>query len=286
MEIKTVGVVGCGIMGSGVTQVCAQSGYQVIVSEINDELLSKGVASINYALTKRMTKGGISQRDMDSILSRIKGTTSAKDFYDCDLIIEAAPENLEVKKNIFAELDKICPKHAILSTNTGVLSITDIAMVTSRPDKVLGLHFMNPVPILRLLEVVKTIATSAETIETCRDFGKSLGKTIVIAKDTPGFIVNRLLTPFLLNAVRMLEAGVATRDDIDTAIKLGLNHPMGPLTLADLLGIDTICFGSNAVYEELKDPQYAPPPLVKKMVAAGWLGRKTGKGFYKYGTLV
>ncbi len=282
MDIKRVGVVGCGSMGSGITQVCAQSGYQVIVSEINDELLNKGLALINSALTKSVDKGRLSQQDKDATLGQIKGTINTKDFHDCDLIIEAAIENLDFKKKIFAELDKICPKDTILATNTSDLSIIDMAMVTTRPDKVLGLHFFNPAPVMRLLEIVRTIATSDKTIEVCKEFGISLGKTPVIAPDTPGFIVNRLLSPFILNAIRMLEAGTATREDIDTAVNLGLNHPMGPLTLADLIGIDILFSGANNVYEELKDPQFAPPPLMKKMVTAGWLGRKTGKGFYEY----
>jgi len=282
MEIKKVGVVGCGTMGNGIVIVCAQSGYQVVVSEINDQLLNKGLASINSFLTKSVEKGKLSQPDRDSALARIKGTTNTQDFSDCDLVIAAAVENMDLKKKIFAEVDKICPKHTILATNTSCLSIIDIAMATSRPDKVLGLHFMNPVPIMKLLEIVRTIATSDETLDTGRTFGASLGKTVVLAKDTPGFIVNFLLMPFLLNAMRMLDAGVASREDIDTAINLGLGHPMGPLTLADLIGLDTILFVVSAIYEELKDPQYAPPPLLRKMVTAGWLGRKTGKGFYEY----
>jgi len=282
MEIKKVGVVGCGLMGSGITQVCAQSGYQIVVSEINDELLNKGLASINSFLAKSVDKGKISQQDKDSALARIKGTTNTKDFSDCDLMIEAAIENMDLKKRIFAELDKICPKHAILATNTSCLSIIDMAMVTSRPDKVLGLHFFNPAPIMQLLEIVKTVATSDETLEIGKTFGKTVGKTTVITQDAPGFIVNRLLIPFILNAVRMLEAGVATKEDIDTGIHLGLNHPMGPLTLVDLTGLDTALFAANAMYEETKDPKFAPPTLLKKMVAAGWLGRKTGKGFYDY----
>jgi len=282
VEIKKVGVVGCGTMGSGITQVCAQSGYQVVVSEINNELLNKGLASINNFLTKSIDKGKLSQQDKDSTLARIKGTTNTKDFSDCDLMIEVAIENMGLKKKIFAELDKICPKHTILATNTSCLSIIDMAMETSRPDKVLGLHFMNPVPIMRLLEIVKTIATSDETLETGKTFGASLGKTIVLAIDTPGFIVNRLLMPYLLDAIRMLEAGVANREDIDTAINLGLGHPMGPLTLLDLIGIDTALFVVDAMYEEFKDPKFAAPALMRKMVTAGWLGRKTGKGFYEY----
>ena len=282
MEIKKVGVVGCGTMGNGIVQVCAQSGYPVVVSEINDELLKKGLASIDKFMTTAVEKGKITQQDKDSTLARIKGTTDMKDFGDCDLVIDAAIENMDLKKKIFADLDKICPKHAILATNTSCLSIIDMAMVTSRPDKVLGLHFMNPVPLMKLLEIVRTIATSDETIETGKTFGASLGKTIVLAKDTPGFIVNFLLMPFLLNTMRMLDAGVATREDIDTSINLGLGHPMGPLTLSDLIGLDTILFVVSAIYEEFKDPQYAPPPLLRKMVTAGWLGRKTGKGFYEY----
>ena len=282
MEIKKVGVVGCGQMGAGITQVFAQAGYQVIVSEINSELLDKGLVSIDSRLGRDVEKGRLSEQDKNSTINRIKGTTDTKDFADRDLVIEAAIENMDLKKKIFAELDKICPKHAILATNTSCLSIIDMAMVTSRPDRVLGLHFMNPVPVMKLLEIAKTIATSDEILEAGQTFGKSLGKTIVIAKDTPGFIVNCLLIPYLLNAIRMLDAGVATKEDIDAGITLGLNHPMGPLTLADLVGIDTLLFIADAMYAEFKDPQYAAPTLMRKMVTAGWLGRKTQKGFYEY----
>lgn len=282
MEIKKVGVVGCGAMGSGIALASAQSGYQVAVSEINDELLNKGLTSINKFLAKGVEKGKIAQQDKDATLNRIKGTTNTKDFSDCDLVIEAAIENIELKKKIFAELDKICPKHAILASNTSCLPIIEMAMVTSRPDKVLGLHFMNPAPVMRLLEIVKTIITSDETLGIGKSFGNSLGKTIVVAKDTPGFIVNRLLISYLLNAIRMLEAGIATKEDIDTGINLGLNHPMGPITLSDFVGNDVVLFIADSIYQELKDPQYAPPVLLKNMVAAGWLGHKTGKGFYEY----
>ena len=282
MEIKKVGVVGCGLMGSGIAQVCAQSGYHVVVSEINDELLNRGLALISTALTKSVDKGRLSQEDKDAIFARIKGTTNTNDFSDCDLAIEAAIENMDLKEKIFAELDKICPRHAILATNTSCMSIIDMARATTRPDKVLGVHFFNPAPVMKLIEIVRTVATSEETFEIGKSFGQSLGKTVVVAQDAPGFIVNRLMTPFLLNAIRMLEAGVATREDIDTAINLGLNHPMGPLALTDLIGLDTVYFISNSIYEEFKDPQFAPPILMKKMIAAGWLGRKTGKGFYEY----
>ena len=282
MEIKRVGVVGCGTMGAGITQVCAQSGYQVVVSEINNELLNKGLASINSFLSKGVDKGKLSQQDKESTLSRIKGTTSTKDFSDCDLVIEAAVENMDLKKKLFVEVDKICPKHAILATNTSCLSIVDMAMVTSRPDKVLGLHFWNPAPLMKLLEVVRTVATSDETLETGKSFGESLGKTIIVAPDIPGFIVNRLQIPFRLDAIRMLEAGIATKEDIDAGVTLGLGHPMGQFALQDLVGLDVTYAVANALYEETKDPKFAPPTLMKKMIAAGWLGRKTGKGFYEY----
>jgi 3-hydroxybutyryl-CoA dehydrogenase len=282
MEIKQVGVVGCGQMGGGIAQVCAQAGYRVTASEINEELLNKGLSAIKSSLTKSVEKGRITQQDKDSILARIKGTTNLKDFGNCDLVIEAASENLDLKKKIFAGLDKICPKSAILATNTSCLSIIEMAMATTRPDKVLGLHFFNPAPVMKLLEVVKTIATSQETLEAGRSFGQSLGKTVIVAQDAPGFVVNRLLVPQLLHAIRMLEAGVATKEDIDTGVTTGLNHPLGPLSVADLVGLDTLYFIANSIYDEFKDQQFAPPILLKNMVAAGWFGRKTGKGFYEY----
>jgi len=282
MEIKKVGVIGCGTMGSGITQVCAQSGYQVMVTEINDELLNKGLSLINSVLTRRVAKGAFSQQEMAAIFSRIKGTTNTKDLGDRDLVIEAANENLELKKKIFAELDKICPKHALLATNTSCLSVTDMAMATSRPDKVVGLHFWNPAPMMKLLEIVKTIAISPETLEASRRFGESLGKTVIIVQDYPGFIGNRLLAPYLLDAIRMLEAGIATREDIDTAVKLGLNNPIGPLALSDFIGLDVLLLITNAMYQELKDSRFIPPVLLKKLVTTGKLGRKTGQGFYEY----
>jgi len=282
MEIKKVGVVGCVLMGTGITQVCAQSGYQVTVSEINDELLNKGLSSVASRLAKDVEKGKLAQQDRESVLARIKGTTNTQDLSDCGLVIEAAIENLEMKKKIFAGLDKVCLKDTILATNTSVLSVIDIAKATTRQEKVLGLHFFNPVPVMKLVELIRTIATSDETANTGKEFVDSLGKTVAICQDTPGFIVNRLTTPLMLNAVRMVESGLATKEDIDTAITLGMNHPMGPLRLLDLIGLDTILSGVSDMYEELKDPQFAPPTLLKKMVAAGWLGRKTGKGFYEY----
>ena len=282
MEVKKVGVVGCGSMGAGIAQLCAQSGFQVVVSEINDELLKRGLGFIDKTLARSVEKGKLEQKDKDAIVGRIKGTTSTKDFADCDLMIEAAIENLDLKKKIFGELDEICPKHAILATNTSCLSIIDMAIVTKRADKVVGLHFFNPAPIMKLLEIVKTIATSEATMTASQDFGAKLGKTTVVAQDAPGFIVNRLWIPFLLHCIRLYEDGVASREDIDNAIQLGLNYPMGPLTLSDMVGIDVVKFVADALYEQLKDPRYITPTLVDKMVAAGWLGRKTGKGFYDY----
>lgn len=282
MDIRRVGVVGCGVMGSGIAQLCAQSGYQVVVSEVTQELLRKGLASINWSLEKTVEKGKLSRKEKDSIFGRIKGTTDIKDFSGCDLMIEAVTEDLELKKEVFRTLDGICAKEAILATNTSVLSIIDMARVTSKPEKVVGLHFLTPAPVIKLLEVVRTLLTTDETVEIATEFGKSLGKVIVVATDTPGFITNRLLTPFLFNAIRMLETGVASKEDIETVAKVGLSLPMGPLELLDLIGIDTVLRGGNALYEELKEPQYAPPILMRKMVAAGWYGRKTGKGFYEY----
>ena len=282
MEIKQVGVVGCGQMGGGIAQVSAQSGYQVIVSEVNEELLNKGLAAINSSLAKAVEKERITPQDKEAAISRIKGTTSMKDLSSCDLVIEAAIENLELKKKIFAELDSVCPKHAILATNTSCLSIIEMAMTTSRPDKVLGMHFFNPPPLMKLLEVGRTVATSEETLEIIRNFGRSLGKTVITAPDSPGFIVNRLMVPQVMNAIRMLEAGVASKEDIDNGMMLGLNHPIGPLAVADLVGLDTFYYIASAMYDKFKDPQFAPPVLLEKMVTAGWLGRKTGKGFFDY----
>jgi len=282
MEISKVGVVGCGQMGGGITQVCAQSGYTVVVSEISDELLKKGLAVIESSLDRSVQKERITPQDRDATLARIRGTTDTRDFGECDLVIEAAVENLDLKKKIFGELDKVCPERTILATNTSCLPITDMAAATGRPDRVLGMHFFNPVPAMKLLEIIMTTATSDETLEAGKSFGQSLDKTFVIVQDSPGFIVNRLITPQIINAIRMVESGAATAKDIDTAMALGLNCPMGPLTLADLIGLDTFLFIANGIYDKLQDEQYAVPALLKDMVDAGQLGRKTGKGFYEY----
>jgi 3-hydroxybutyryl-CoA dehydrogenase len=262
--------------------VCAQSGYQVVVSETSDGVLQKGLASIDKVLGRSVEKKRITQEEKGAIQGRIQGTLSLNDFSDCDYVIEAVIEDLKIKKEVFAELDTVCPQHAILATNTSVLTVIDIASATHRADKVIGTHFANPVPIMKVVEVVKTIATSEEVLTTTRTLCETLKKIVVVAKDAPGFLSNRITTPFLLNAVRMLESGAGTKEDIDTLIKEGLGHPMGPLTLLDLIGIDTVYRGAIAIYDELKDPQYYPPTLMRQMVAMGWLGRKTGKGFYDY----
>ncbi len=281
MEIRKVGVVGCGIMGSGIAHVCAQSGYQVVAMDTSEVLVNKGISSIAVQLGKAVDKGKMAKEEMDAILARIKGTTHINDFGDCDLVIEAVIEDLEVKKKVFAQLDKICPVHSVLASNTSVLSVTDIAVETKRLDKVLGIHFSNPVPLMKVLEIVRTLATSDESVTIARDFCASIGKSVVVVKDAAGFLANRILCPFLLNAIRMIEAGYSA-EDIDNLCTKGMGHPMGPLTLLDLIGIDTVYRGAASIYGELGDPQYNPPTLMRKMVALGWHGRKTGKGFYEY----
>jgi len=282
MEIKKLGVLGCGQMGSGIVQVFAQSGYEVVAVDSSEQMIEKGLKEINKRLTGRIEKGKLSQSEKGTILARIKGSTRLEDLKDCDLVEEAVPEDLELKKKVFAQLDKICKKETIFGTNTSGLSVTDMATATKRPDKLLGMHFHNPAPVMQLLELVRTIMTSEETIETVKSWGATLGKTVVVAPDVGGFIVTRLFTPFLLGAVRMLEAGIASRDEIDISMKLAVNHPMGPLEVIDFIGLDTELSIAETLYDETKDPKYAPPLLLKKMVTAGWLGRKTGKGFYEY----
>jgi len=282
LEVETVGIVGCGLMGSGIAEVAARHGYQVIVSEANDELLAKGLDRVRASLTKAVSRGKATQEEMDQALAHIQGTIRLEDFATCDLIVEAVTEDMALKKQIFAALDGICSPHTIIGSNTSCLCVTEMASVTRRGDRVLGLHFFNPVPVMKLLEIVRTILTSDETVATCRAFGESLGKTVVVAPDAPGFIVSRLLVPYLLNAIRLVEDKVATVGDIDQAMKLGTNSPMGPLELSDLIGLDTMLNIANQMFDEFKDPLYAAPPLLKRMVLAGQLGRKTGKGFYDY----
>jgi 3-hydroxybutyryl-CoA dehydrogenase len=282
MAVERIGVVGCGLMGAGIAEVCAKSGYRVVVREVTGELLDAGMKRLTGSLDRAVAKGKLSAEDRDAAQARIIGTTDISAFADCDLVIEAAVEKLDLKRKIFADLDAVTPPHAILASNTSSLAITDMAAATRRPDKVLGLHFMQPVPVMPLLEMVRTVLTSEETFQTARAFGESLGKTIVVSKDNPGFIVNLLLIPYLLQAISELEKGVATKEDFDTGIRLGLNHPMGPFTLLDFVGLDTTLFIADAVFDETKDPRFAAPPLLRRMVSAGWLGRKSGRGFYDY----
>ncbi|MFC1918477.1 3-hydroxyacyl-CoA dehydrogenase family protein [Chloroflexota bacterium] len=282
MKISKVGVVGCGFMGSGIIQVCAQSGYQIIALEKNEELLNKGLASIDYYLTRGVERGRISQQDKDSTLACIKGTTDISDFSDRDLVIEVVPEDINLKKKVFTELDKICPEHTILTTNTSCLSIAEIGKITGRPGKVMGTHFLSPVPPSKLMEIVKAETTSDETFGIVKEFAESLGKTVAVTKDTPGFIFNRMLVALEQSAIYLLENGIATKEDIDASMRLGLGHPLGPLAIADFNGIDVSYMVAKAMYEQTKEPQFAPSPLMKKMIDAGHLGRKTGKGFYDY----
>jgi len=282
MRIKRVGVVGCGFMGAGIVQVCAQSGYEVTVVEISEQILSKGIAAIEYYLGRGVEKGRISQHDRDFARSRIKGSITLEDVSDRDLVIEATPEDMELKKKVFVQLDNICFGHTILCTNTSCLSVTELARATSRPDRVIGTHFLSPVPPSKLLEIVRADTTSGETLEAVKDFGRSLGKEILVAKDTPGFIFNYLLLALTGAAVRLLENGVASAEDIDKSMALGLGHPIGPLALADFNGLDVGYMVSCAMYRRSKDPCLAPSVIMREMVESGRLGRKTGEGFYKY----
>ncbi|GHO82974.1 3-hydroxyacyl-CoA dehydrogenase family protein [Dictyobacter formicarum] len=282
MEIRKVGVIGCGLMGGGIAQTCAQAGYTTLVREINQELLDKGLARIDAAWQKMESKGKLTAQQAAETRERLRGTINLEDLADCDVIIEAVIENMEEKLRLYPMLDRLLKPEALLLSNTSSLSVTQMGAVTRRPDKVAGLHFFNPAPVMQLVEIVRTISTSDETIETVQQFARSLGKTPVLAKDTAGFIVNFLLIPYLISAVRMLENGVASRDDIDTAMKLGCGYPMGPFTLLDYVGLDTTLWAAEAIYDEYKDPLYAPPPLLRRMVQSGYYGKKSGKGFYDY----
>ena len=282
MDMQTIGVVGCGLMGSGIVEVAARSGFDVIVSEANEDFLQSGLARIDKSLARAVKKGKLSEEDAQAIKARITGVVGLDAFKDVDLVIEAVSENIDLKRSIFSKLDEITRPDVILASNTSSISIAALAAATKRPDKVVGMHFFNPVPVMALLELVKGILTSDETLATARSVGERMGKTPVVAKDSPGFIVNRLLIPFLLDAIRMYESGLATKEDIDTGVKLGLNHPMGPLTLADFVGLDTTLFVADVLYEEYGDPNFKAPPLLRQMVAAGLLGRKSGQGFYDW----
>jgi 3-hydroxybutyryl-CoA dehydrogenase len=282
MTVKTVGVVGCGLMGGGITQVVAQAGLPVTVVEANRELLDSGLGAIRRNLDGLVEKGRLDGGGRDAAWGRIAGSVSLDELRDADLVIEAITENVALKKETFGKLDRICPPSALLASNTSSCTITELAAATKRPAQVLGLHFFNPAPVMKLVEVVRTILTSDETVKTAWEFVQALGKTPVAAQDTTGFIVNRLLVPYLLEAVRVLESGVATREDIDQAMKLGCGYPMGPFTLLDLVGLDTTLFVAEVMFDEFREARFAPPPLLKRMVMAGHLGRKSGKGFYDY----
>jgi 3-hydroxybutyryl-CoA dehydrogenase len=283
VEIKSVGVVGCGLMGAGIAEVCARTGYAVIVREVTEELMKKGLARIEASMARAVERGKMTAADAKAARARITGTTRLEDLAAVDLVLEAVVENMDLKKQVFSELDRRCPPQTIFASNTSSLSITEMASVTSRAAKFLGMHFFNPVPVMKLVELVRGLQTAEPTMATGRQFAESLGKTVVVCVDSPGFIVNFLLVPYLLDAVRALGNGIASKEDIDTAVQLGLAHPMGPLTLLDYVGIDTTYYIAEAMYQEFKDTRYAPPPLLKQMVLAGLHGRKTGRGFYDYG---
>jgi 3-hydroxybutyryl-CoA dehydrogenase len=282
MDIKTVGVLGCGLMGSGIAQVCASAGYRTIVREVDEGFLQKGMGRIEKFLSDGIAKGKVAPEARDKTLGNLSGTTAFDDLKGCDLVIEAIIENVEEKGRTFAALDAVVADHTIFCSNTSSLCITELAAKTRRPDRFAGLHFFNPVPLMKLVEVIRALTTSDETYRSVFAFAQSLGKEPITAPDRPGFIVNRLLVPYLLDAIRSYENGLGTIEDIDKGMKLGTGYPMGPFTLLDFVGLDTTYYIANIMFDEYREPAYAPPPLLKRMVLAGRLGRKSGHGFYKY----
>ena len=282
MEIKTVGVLGCGLMGSGIAQVSAAAGYKTIVREVDETFLNKGLGRIRKFLDEGVAKGKVTADARDTTIGNLSGSTTFDALKDCDLIIEAIIEDLEAKQQTYTALEKIVNDHAIFVSNTSSLCITELAATTMRPDRFGGLHFFNPVPLMKLVEVIRALTTGDETYQTVFDFAESLGKEPITAPDRPGFIVNRLLVPYLLDAIRAYENGLGTVEDIDKGMKLGCGYPMGPFTLLDFVGLDTTYYIANIMFEELREPAYAPPPLLKRMVLAGRTGRKSGRGFYTY----
>ncbi|MBV8052227.1 MAG: 3-hydroxyacyl-CoA dehydrogenase family protein [Acidobacteriaceae bacterium] len=281
MEIKKVGVLGCGLMGSGIAQVSATAGFETTVLEVEQKYIDKGFAGIQKSLAKFAEKGTIKETPQ-AILGRLKGTTNRQDLADCDIVIEAIIENVPAKKEMYSSLDGVLKKHAIFASNTSSISITELMTATKRPERFIGLHFFNPVPLMKLVEVVKTIATAPEVYESAYEFAKKLGKVPVRTSDKTGFIVNRLLVPYLLDAIRAYEEGIGSIEDIDNAMKLGCGYPMGPFTLLDFVGLETTYYITHVMYDEFKERRFASPALLKRMVMAGWYGRKTGKGFYDY----
>ncbi len=282
MEIQRIGIIGVGLMGAGVAEVCALAGYDTLVREINDEFLTKGLERIEASMQTAVNHGKLTPADQEVARSRVRGTTRLEDFTDRDLVIEAAIEDLSLKKELFAQLDQICPPDAILTSNTSSIPIIQLAAATKRPGRVLGMHFFNPVPTMQLIELVRTLTTSDEALETVRAVGERLGKRMIVSKDRAGFIVNYLLMPYMLDAVRMLEQGFASKEDIDLGMMLGTSYPMGPFTLADFVGLDTAVHIADVLFEAFKEPRFAAPTLLRQMVTAGWLGRKSGRGFYNY----
>ncbi len=282
MKIQKVGVLGCGLMGSGIAEVCARAGYETVVREVNEELLEKGMGRIRGSLDKAVEKGKLDAAQRDEAAARLSGTVDLAALADCDLVVEAIVENPEEKRQTFAALDTAVKPEAIFASNTSSLTITQLAMSTKRPDRFVGLHFFNPVPVMKLVEVVRTLATSDDTFQSAFAFVKTLGKEPVAARDNSGFIVNRLLVPYILDAIRAYEEGVGSLEDIDKAMQLGCGYPMGPFTLLDFVGLDTTYYIANIMFEEYREKRFAPPPLLKQMVLAGRLGRKSGRGFYDY----
>jgi 3-hydroxybutyryl-CoA dehydrogenase len=282
MEIKQIGILGCGQMGSGIAEVAAKAGYEVMVCEVDDAALTAGLAKIKKSLGKAVERGKLAAEAMEATLAHISGTLAVADLVDCDIVIEAVFEDLPTKQRVFGELDKVVKPEAVLASNTSSISIAAIAAATQRGDKVIGMHFFNPVPVMQLVEYVPSILTSPETIAAVSALGEKLGKTGVLAKDSPGFIVNRLLVAYLIDAIRVYEQGLASREDIDNAMKLGAAHPMGPLTLSDFIGLDIIKDVADVFFEEYGEARFKAPPLLSRMVTAGQLGRKSGKGFYDY----
>jgi 3-hydroxybutyryl-CoA dehydrogenase len=282
IEIKRVGVVGGGLMGSGIAEVCARAGLETVVREPGEAWLERARERVDKSLASAERREKITSADAGSARERISYTTGWDEFVDCDVVIEAVPEKVDLKREVFTELDRVCHPGAILASNTSSIPIAELASATRRPDKVVGLHFFSPVPVMRLLELVRALRTSDETVEFGKAFGRRLEKEVILTKDRAGFIVNMLLIPYLVAAIRMFEEGFASREDIDTGMRLGCAHPMGPLQLADFIGLDVTYEVCNSLFEEFKDPAYAPPPLLKRMLAAGLLGRKSAGGFYEY----